>query len=139
LKTIELYGGKLLCDIEATRRAYEGHESYAVTCTCIPCKNYLAVREKYFPQQTSEVLQSFGIQYKKDIEVYHMGKVEGLHLYGLWFYFVGEILKEPVYQNSVAFIAGGKWLPPSFVNKRLVSIDIELRLPWEIALEEPVS
>jgi len=137
LKTVEIFGGTLLCDIEATEQAYVGHESYAVTCPCIPCKNYLAVREKYFPRNAIEALGQLGIDFKRDIEVYHMAKVEGLHVYGVWFYFVGGISKEPAYQDSIAFLEGGKWLPPSFQNKPLVTVDMQLRLPWEIALEEP--
>ena len=139
MKTVEIFGGTLLCDLEATQHAYVGHESYALTCTCIPCKNYLAVSEKYFPRPATDTLRQLGIDFKRDIEVYHVAKVEGMHLYGVWFYFVGSISKEPAYQDSIAFLEGGKWLPASFKGKPLVTVDIQLKLPWEIALEEPVG
>ena len=133
-------------DEQATRLAYSrilagGSE----TCTCDSCKNFVAAREEIYCQKVLSIFKKLGIDYKKDVEVYQLDRIDkGLHLYGGWFHFVGDVenLSE---SNYVEVCNGFSW---NFRNERqlsnkvfeglpLVQIDFETTVPWVIDSDEP--
>lgn len=63
-------------------------------CACANCRNFSANRENLYPQEIKELLTALGIDYKKEIEVYQIAKLEnGLHQYVGWFNFKGRIIE----------------------------------------------
>src|SRR5687768_14482682 len=88
----------LECDVDATSRAY-GRILFggAEECGCSGCRNFIEQREFIFPTEVLSLFAQLGINYKGDAEIYHVARLEsGSHLYGGWFHFVGNILKESV-------------------------------------------
>jgi hypothetical protein len=83
------------CDREATRAAYERAEAGgADTCSCVWCRNFVLVRDRVYPSQLVEFLESVGIDPRKDGEVYHNGEMRpGEHYYAGWFHVVGSLEK----------------------------------------------
>jgi hypothetical protein len=81
-------------DHDATVAAYGGLAyGFAEECGCIFCKNFAAQRKLVYPASFRELLDQLGIDPEKECEVYEYGPVEeGSHLYGGWFYFVGEMV-----------------------------------------------
>jgi hypothetical protein len=135
------------CDVVATQKAYEPHESYAVGCACTPCKNYLSARERFYPSDFLAILQALGVDYRRDIEIYHMARLEsGKHLYGGWFYFVGTVKQDPTTPSPMLpssdpdfryfFHNRPAWLPGSFKELRLATIEFEAQRPWVIEAPE---
>ena len=81
------------CDPEATRLAYSKVDhGGSDSCTCNGCRNFAAARSHVYPQAFLEFLASVGIDSTKDAEAYHMAPfAPGLHDYGGWFHFVGQL------------------------------------------------
>jgi len=80
-------------DVAATtaahaRATHGGSES----CECNGCRNFRLVRSQVYPAEFIALLESMGIDPRKDGEVYHNGSIApGLHDYGGWFHFIGEL------------------------------------------------
>jgi hypothetical protein len=75
--------------IEAYARASAGGSD---TCRCNTCRNFAAVRASVFPPSFLTVLDSLGIDPRKDGEVYHNARIEpGRHDYAGWFHFIGAL------------------------------------------------
>ena len=65
----------------------------AETCGCSSCRNFATQREDAYPESFRELLNKLGVDYKKEGEVYEYGPIaDGRHLYGGWFYLVGELV-----------------------------------------------
>ena len=63
-------------------------------CGCNYCENFATNRENIYPDEIKNLLSEFGIDYKKESEIYHMARLEtGLHHYGGWFHFKGKIIE----------------------------------------------
>jgi len=63
-------------------------------CECNDCKNFSANRENMYPTEIKELLEQFGVDYKKESEICHYCKLEnGKHFYGGWFHFKGKIIE----------------------------------------------
>ena len=136
-------------DVEATRKAYVLHSSYAVKCTCEHCKNYLLARSDALPRDFLAVLENLGIDPEKEIEVYHCAPLpSGMHLYEGWYYGVGKILTEDQSPfrdygdpNKVPFgfsaRGGAAWLPATFKGLPLFTIDFFVHARWVIDSAPP--
>lgn len=75
--------------VEAYRRASAGGSK---TCQCAACRNFVAAGLVVFPAAFLDLLDSLGIDPRKDGEAYHMARHSpGRHLYGGWFHFVGTL------------------------------------------------
>jgi|CZKS01.1.fsa_nt_gi hypothetical protein len=81
-------------DRRATARIYASITTgWAEKCRCVGCRNYLAQRDAVYVPAFSELLNRLDIDSKKDAEVVADGPLQnGLHHYGGWFFFVGEML-----------------------------------------------
>jgi hypothetical protein len=64
------------------------------TCDCAFCRNFRLARERVFPEPFLQLLDSLGIDPLKDGEVYHVACPGGLHAYGGWFHFAGELIED---------------------------------------------
>jgi hypothetical protein len=105
-----------------------------------------------YPTEFKEFLELLGIDYTKEAEVYHFGRVSpGWHLYGGCFYFIGtaqKIVNEPdgkveakssERENFQWHLLGTRALAQeSFEEHRsLVEVNFKAKVPWVIEGEEP--
>jgi hypothetical protein len=134
----------VLVDREATRRAYAQCSSGAAACDCAPCRNYVAARDHAFPDSVLALLSDLGIDPRCEAEVYSQGRDEnGLHKYGGWFHFVGELEAEIDNIESVGdhfmlwFTRHLALVPLAFENSPLVQLEFVAGVPW--VLDEPQS
>jgi hypothetical protein len=82
------------CDRDATAAVYASLEhGFAEECGCILCKNFAAQRNLVYPASFRALLEQLGIDPNKEGEAFEYGPLQdGWHLYGGWFYFVGEMV-----------------------------------------------
>jgi hypothetical protein len=81
-------------DPEATAAIYASlRTGWAEDCGCVGCRNLLAQGDEVYPPAFRELLQRLGIDPSKEAEAVADGPLEnGLHHYGGWFFFVGEMV-----------------------------------------------
>ena len=85
----------LLIEPDKTAEILKNIKSDCEVCSCLYCKNYIAVRDKIFSKEIISVMKELGIDYKKDIHTSHIAEIEeGIHLYEIDYYFSGEIIPE---------------------------------------------
>lgn len=79
---------------EATAALYASlMGGWAEKCGCVGCRNLAAQRDGIYPASFRELLYQLGIDPNKESEAVADGPLEnGLHHYGGWFYFVGEMV-----------------------------------------------
>src|SRR6266568_3905906 len=62
-------------------------------CGCLFCRNLAVQRDLVYPPSFKTLLDRLGIDPNKEGEAFVLGPVnDGCHLYGGWFYFIGEIV-----------------------------------------------
>lgn len=134
------------CDRAATIEAYSrANEGGADACSCNACRNFVAARGSVFPPTFRSVLESLGIDPRKDGEVYHIRRIEpGCHDYAGWFHFIGTLDKDgdfaPI-EFATGFVA---WMcrasAPALSSLRgqpLVQVEFHSeRVPWILAEAE---
>jgi hypothetical protein len=135
------------CNVQATVDAYARIEAGGSdTCTCIWCRNFRLVRDRIYPQPFLTLLESVGIDSRKDGEVYHNGEIEpGKHYYAGWFHFIGSLDKTgdfPVVRFAPGFSAYlcRKGAPELSVLKGLSLVQVEFQaehVPWVLAEKSP--
>jgi hypothetical protein len=83
------------CDRPATVDAYaRADQGGSDSCTCNGCRNFVAARTQVYPQEFLSLLDSLGIDSRRDGEVYLLGPAaSGRYYYGGWFHFVGSLEK----------------------------------------------
>src|SRR4051794_3057595 len=89
---------KFRADPGLTRRIYAaGPLSAPSQCGCDPCRNFLACHDIVYPTEVLELLKQLGIEPIREAEVYDVYRDEsGLHVYGGWLHFVGEMAAGPI-------------------------------------------
>lgn len=133
------------CDRQATLDSYvRAAHGNSERCSCNGCRNFVVAREQAFPQEFVKFLHSLGIDSRKDGEVYHNARLaNGLHDYGGWFHFVGELNKTGDFP-VVVFVPGFTvWLcksnaPPLEVLLGLPLVEVQFHVetvPW--MLQDP--
>ena len=65
----------------------------ANSCGCSGCRNFALLRNKAYPDAFRDFLDMLGVDPSKEIEAVYYGPKGELHSYGVWFYFVGELLE----------------------------------------------
>jgi hypothetical protein len=87
---------------EQTYRNISG--SGAETCRCSNCKNYIAYRDRVFPEEIIDLFYNLGINYKKEVEIitYETLPNQNLHIGG-WFHFKGQVLAGKDYRVPLPF------------------------------------
>ena len=88
--------------IRTTRGAHD--------CTCVHCRNFIAVRDSEYPRPFTELLARLGISTDKEAEIYEIGPGDNANtrLYGGWYHFVGQIERNPGVEIAIAPTAAGK-------------------------------
>jgi hypothetical protein len=132
-------------DPAATSAAYaRSPHGGSESCNCNGCRNFAAARGSVYPPEFVSLLDSLGIDPRKDGEVFHSGCLApGKHVYGGWFHFVGSLHKTgdfPVVPMSGSLDA---WMlhasaPPIESLKGMPLVQIEFHataVPW--VLDEP--
>jgi hypothetical protein len=81
-------------DRAATAAIYANLErGFAEECGCLFCQNFAAQRNLVYPVSFLTLLEQLGIDPNKEGEAFELGPLQdGFHLYGGWFYFVGEMV-----------------------------------------------
>src|SRR5580704_8556278 len=81
-------------DREATAAIYTTLPcGWADSCKCVGCRNLMAQRDLVYPKPFLELLDRLGIEPNKESEAVADGPLQnGLHHYGGWFFFVGEMV-----------------------------------------------
>ena len=144
MKEVNIKDWELLVDTEQTKKNLKNIKSDAETCGCSYCRNFIAGRDTAFPEEFMHILETLGIDFKKDIQTSHLCKTaEGKHQYDVNYYFVGKIvemskLHAPIDISSFNFIID------ETINYRSKEFSIPiLRLecfpimPWIIEEKEP--
>ena len=81
-------------DRELTKQTYNKIKSSgAEDCVCSNCKNYVAYRDKVFPNEIKQLFIDLGIDYRKEVEIYSLETLPNglIHIQG-WFHFKGKVL-----------------------------------------------
>lgn len=116
----------------------------AERCGCKDCMNFILARNTVFPVEFLGYLSKFGIDYRKEAEVYHFGKNEkGNHSYGGIFYFIGMMQTKSDSESdadislctdsqSFSFsVTNGRSLAQNeFDDRELVEITFKVEVPW---------
>ncbi|MHA7100678.1 hypothetical protein [Roseivirga pacifica] len=153
---VDYRGWRLYSDKEKTEQAYKEFEhSGAESCACDYCKNFIAQRETLFPEEIKELLREVGVDYKKEIDVSELARLEnGLHYYIGWFQFKGDFkgkdctvslsnsgytfdLTQITDKFSIGFRHDNS-LTPFREKEGLVQIEFECHLPWVLEKEPEI-
>ena len=144
-------------DKEATLQAYDQIEiGDPERCGCGHCLNFAAARREIYPEKVKKIFEKLGIDYKKEVEVYHLQRIKpGWYYYGGWFHFVGTIVE--VVNNLVPLDVNGEpvdYVPinkdfswyfrskrdlahNAFHDQPLVQINFTCNVPWILNTQEP--
>lgn len=108
---------KFEVDFDRTKAVYDlvekgGPES----CACDACENFSANREKIYPAEVKYLLMELGVDYRKEAEICHYGKLDnGKHFYGGWFHFKGRIIEGK--DCTVITLNGGRTIDTITINE----------------------
>jgi len=124
-------------------------------CRCDPCLNFVANRKQIYPAAAQELLAQLGIDWHKEAEIYNNGQIRpGIHLYGGWFHFVGNMQCgndcwksvgdksysadfHPVTDNfMLGFSNNIALLPDPFKGKDVVQVEFSVETTWIIDAPE---
>ncbi len=126
-------------DREATAAAYEVvQKGDTEICACLFCKNFLIQRNVAYPASFKAMLQQLGIDLNKEGEVFECGPdAEGYHLYGGWFYLIGELVTPgenscsgPAPLEFASFFANSGPKPFYFKGEPLLLLEFSARIQW---------
>ncbi len=86
-------GWEVSADVDATQRAYlQIEQGEAETCRCPACRNFVLMRDKFYPAEVRGLLTCLGIDYRREAELLYWAPHgdEGGRYYGA-FHFVGDV------------------------------------------------
>ncbi len=139
MTAVKLGDQEIEFDREATAAAYRQVDSGdAKRCGCTGCRNFIAQRDRAFPEQFLKLLDQLGIDWRKEGEVYECGPdATGRHIYGGWFYFVGRMVQAGERLLETAkfkyYIGTSFPTPPrAFAGHPVLTVEFETTLPWVI-------
>jgi hypothetical protein len=93
MERVRFRGWEVSADIVATRRSYlQIEQGVADTCRCAACRNFVLVREQFYPPEVRGLLERLGIDYRREIGLLYWqpDADEVVHYQGKH-HFVGEI------------------------------------------------
>jgi hypothetical protein len=131
-------------DREATAAIYASLKGgWAEDCLCAGCRNLMAQRAVIYPPAFRELLDRLGIDPNKEGEAVADGPLKnGLHHYGGWFFFVGEMVTASEQISPVSdspyfgyFFTRGGPCPKEFRGGPHLGIEFVAHLKW--ILNEP--
>jgi hypothetical protein len=126
-------------DPEATAAIYAKlRNGWAEDCGCVGCRNLLVQRDEVYPTAFRQLLKRLGIDPNKEAEAVADGPLEnGLHHYGGWFFFIGEmattgdasLISESPYFGYF-FTRGGGPCPKEFRDGPTLGVGFEAHFKW---------
>jgi len=128
-------------DREATAAAYsQVSQGWADRCTCQGCRNFVLQRDRIYPVEFRDLLNTLGVDPSKEGEAVHYGPVGELHFYEGWFYLVGKLLEAGERNCSIGndfeYFAGTSFpRPPAAFGKGVIVIEFATHLSW--VLDKP--
>jgi len=129
-------------DRESTAAVYKTIErGDAEECGCIFCKNFALQRDRAYPASFKALLEQLGIDPHKEGEVFECGPVtDGCHLYGGWFYFIGEMVaagertnSDPETHDFESFFTTSHPSAPEFGDGPLLAIEFATHVKWVLS------
>jgi len=126
-------------DPEATVAIYATlRTGWADDCGCVGCRNLIAQRDEVYPSVFRGLLRRLGIDANKEAEAVADGPLAtGLHHYGGWFFFVGEMVTAGGNISVVSespyfgyFITRGGPCPNEFREGPRLAIGFEAEFKW---------
>ena len=126
-------------DREATAAIYASlRNGWAEDCGCAGCRNLAAQRGVIYPASFRELLDQLGIDPNKEAEAVADGPLEnGLHHYGGWFFFVGEMVTAGERLSHASdspyfkyFFTRGGPCPKEFRGGPQLGIEFEAQIKW---------
>jgi hypothetical protein len=133
-------------DRDATAAVYNNLEhGFAEECGCIFCRNIAAQRDSVYPASFKALLERLGIDPNKEGEAFEYGPVgDGCHLYGGWFFFVGEMVtagernyNAPDSHHFDSFFTVAHPSAPAFRGGPVLAIEFTAHVKW-VLLEAPI-
>lgn len=145
---------------EARTRAAHAQltQSGAAECSCQPCQNYEAYRDKLLHGPLGLLLGALGVDPPWEVEAVHFGRLApNRHAYSAWFHVVGELLAGgPAWRQvdgrgdlktadfdelspglSIGCHTDCVLIRKPFAGLPLVQIEISTELPWVLDFSEP--
>ena len=126
-------------DREATSALYGTIErGGAEECGCLFCRNFAARRNLVYPPSFQALLEQLGIDPNKEGEVFEYAPAQdGCHIYGGWFYLVGEMvaagernLNAPDSHQFASWFTTSCPKAPAFRGGPLLAIEFTTHLRW---------
>jgi hypothetical protein len=164
MKEIKCKRWEFYADVEATCEAYSViKRGGAEECECSPCQNFVVARDRAYPQEVQELFEQLGIDYRKEIEVYHICRTEiGKHLYGGWLHFIGDFklgerftvitavdanteaytfaFEEIDRKFQISFTENSGLYWNEFNGDQLIQVEFRVEIPWMIEeIDEPLD
>ncbi|SHG82642.1 hypothetical protein [Ornithinibacillus halophilus] len=139
MKQIKMGSWTVEVDVEKTIAFYETYYLITEDCNCDYCVNYVRACDS-FPREVMELFSMFGIDPRKEGEVFELSETEdGLHIYNGFYHFVGRIIESPdddQLENfrpdtsiEISFDEQIDLLPESFPSP-VVQLIFQLNIPW---------
>lgn len=142
-------------DADATRTAYSKVDvGSPESCGCSPCLNFAAQRDSTFPVGIRSFMAAAGIPVDREAEIYHIGQLDsGLHSYGGWFHFVGNLSAGkdafvPIDERTGSFdlhdFGSGAFagisnnialVNSAFGSRHVLQLEFTVEIPWAIDVE----
>ena len=144
MDVLERPGWRIECDPTATaytraaRRATE-------RCSCAPCRNWAATRERFVPGACLARLSHLGIPFDQEAEVCPGGRLEsGLHLSSAWYHLIGRVVfGEKECSSNIAYdpvsiyrCSSESLLPEPCAGLPIVQLEIEAEISWMSEIPE---
>ena len=126
-------------DREATAAIYAGlRNGWAEDCGCVGCRNFVAQRNVIYPASFRELLDQLGIDRSKESVAVADGPLaNGLHHYGGWFCFIGEMVTAGEGLSTASdspyfkyFFTRGWPCSKEFREGPRLAIEFEVHLKW---------
>jgi hypothetical protein len=149
--TIVTFGDwTLTVDYEVTKATYTSVvNGSAEDCKCGDCMNYIAHRDKVFPDEIKLLFDQLGVDYRKESEVWRMSKhKDGVHIYSGFLHFNGSFEGKDCFVRSdgrngtfsmtdinESFSVGFRIASDLAYfndNENLVQVEFEAKMPWTI-------
>jgi hypothetical protein len=114
---------------------------FAEKCGGVFCRNFAAQRELVYPASFRALLERLGIDPNKEGEAFEYGPVaDGWHLYGGWFYLVGEMVTAgernrtaPGAHHFESFFTTTHPSDRAFRDGPMLAIEFTTRVKWVLA------
>jgi len=140
-------------DKEDTARRYAlAQKGGPEECGCEHCRNFVAARDKVYPEEARRIFDTLGIDCHKEAEVYHVYRIRpGWHSYSGHLHFMGSIEyvgsnetgtgKDVKLTDGFSWVFYESWADPRldvFGRDGVSEIIFTAEVPWVLNAPEPM-